>query len=219
MGFLTLDGTTLTLKDSNGNEVIGVYETASAVNYLGVRNAATANAPRMEAVGDDTNIDLGVKPKGTGSFYIYDGDGNEVVKCIRVALAVNYVAITNSVTTSGPLVEAVGDDTNVDLTVRGKGSGGVQLSRSGGKLAFFGATLASRAAALTQTYATADRTLSAYTPDPESVAYTGATDGEAKLADLQALRVAYENLRAFTEDLAQFVNSLVDDLQTYGLEQ
>lgn len=71
--------------------------------------------------------------------------------------------------------------------------------------------------ALTQTYSTADATLSAYTSDPESVAYTGATDGEAKLADLQALRVAYENLRLFVEDLAQFTNSLVDKLQSAGI--
>lgn len=71
--------------------------------------------------------------------------------------------------------------------------------------------------AYTQTYATADRTLAAYTPDVENVAYTGATDGEAKLADIEALRVAYENLRAFVEDLAGAVNSIIDDLQALGL--
>lgn len=71
--------------------------------------------------------------------------------------------------------------------------------------------------ALTQTYSTADGTLSAYTPDTESVAYTGAADSEAKLADLNALRIAYENLRLFTEDLAAFTNSLVDKLQAAGI--
>lgn len=87
------------------------------------------------------------------------------------------------------------------------------------KLGFFYQAPISRPAALVQTYATADRTLSAYTADAESGAYTGAADGEAKLVDLNALRVAYENLRALTEDLTKFVNSLVDDLQAYGLEQ
>ena len=43
--------------------------------------------------------------------------------------------------------------------------------------------------------------LNAYTTDAESSAYTGATDGEAKLADLNALRVAYENLRASHDDI------------------
>lgn len=150
---------------------------------------------------------------------LYDSNGNELLLATATASAVNELTLANASTGNGPVLEATGGDTNIDVTVRGKGSGGVQLSRSGGKLGFFGATLASRAAALTQTYATADRTLSAYTPDSESGAYTGAADGEAKLADLNALRVAVENLRALAEDTAQFLNAVVDDLQTYGLEQ
>ena len=42
-------------------------------------------------------------------------------------------------------------------------------------------------------------------------------DGEAKLADLNALRTAYENLRAFTEDAVQLLNYAVDKLQANGL--
>lgn len=72
--------------------------------------------------------------------------------------------------------------------------------------------------AFTQTYSTADPTLATYTADDESAAYTGAAgDSEAKLADLNALRVAYENLRAHHEDLAKFVNSLVDELQRQSI--
>lgn len=95
------------------------------------------------------------------------------------------------------------------------------ISDSGGptKFGFFGAAPAARGAAYTQTYATADRTLSAYTPSAQGSAYTGAADGEAKLADLNALRVAYENLRAFAEDLAQMVNAMLDDDQAVGLKQ
>jgi hypothetical protein len=47
----------------------------------------------------------------------------------------------------------------------------------------------------------AQQALTAYTTDTESSAYTGAADGEAKLADLNALRVAYENLRTAYDDL------------------
>lgn len=79
-----------------------------------------------------------------------------------------------------------------------------------------------RLSGFTQTYATADKTLGSYTADVESAAYTSVGAGVAtlanntdvaKLSDLNALRVAYENLRAFTEDLAKFVNSMVDDLE------
>jgi hypothetical protein len=81
--------------------------------------------------------------------------------------------------------------------------------------------LGARSAAYTQTYNTADRTLAAYTSDPENAAYTGLGTGApatpyAQVSNLNALRVAYENLRTFTEDLAAFVNALVDDLQTHG---
>lgn len=72
-----------------------------------------------------------------------------------------------------------------------------------------------------QTYATADTTLAAWTPDTESVAYTGIATGVggtpyAQLTDVNALRVAYENLRVAHAELAQFVNALVDVLQARG---
>jgi hypothetical protein len=155
---------------------------------------------------------------------ILDTNANEILKFAQVAAAVNELTATNAATGSGPLLEATGGDANIDVTVRGKGTGGVQVSRAGGKLAFFGAALAARAAALTQTYATADRTLSAYAANAQNVAYTGQDNAQAgtvyaKVADLNTLRTAYENLRAFAEDVAQLLNALVDDLQAYGLEQ
>lgn len=108
-----------------------------------------------------------------------------------------------------------------DASLNAGGSKAFEWSKVSGapRVGWFGATPVARPAAYTQTYSTADRTLSAYTSDPESSAYTGAADGEAKLADLNALRVAYENLRAFTEDLAQLVNAMLDDDQAYGLKQ
>lgn len=71
----------------------------------------------------------------------------------------------------------------------------------------------------TQTYSTADATLSAYTPNDQSAALTtlGATTDIASMADLNTLRVAYENLRLFTEDLAKLVNSVIDNEQALGI--
>lgn len=74
----------------------------------------------------------------------------------------------------------------------------------------------------TQVYATADRTIAAYTPDDESAVYSStpaALADAATLADLNALRVAYENLRAAHTDLLQAVTAIVDDLQTTGAVQ
>lgn len=80
----------------------------------------------------------------------------------------------------------------------------------------FAAIGAATGLTLVQTYATTGTTLAAYTPDDESAAYTGAADSEAKLADLNALRTAVENLRASHESLLKCFNALVDALQTRG---
>jgi len=55
------------LFDANGNEAIKFAPTVSAVNELTVTNATTGNAPILSATGDDTNINLTLTPKGSGS--------------------------------------------------------------------------------------------------------------------------------------------------------
>ena len=52
--------------DNGGNESIVVTTTSSAVNHINVANAATGSGPSISAVGDDSNIDLILSPKGTG---------------------------------------------------------------------------------------------------------------------------------------------------------
>jgi hypothetical protein len=54
------------INDSNGNEEIIFSTTASAVNEITVKNAATTAAPEISATGTDTNIDLKLTPKGAG---------------------------------------------------------------------------------------------------------------------------------------------------------
>lgn len=90
------------------------------------------------------------------------------------------------------------------------------------KLGFWGATPVARTTGYTQTYATASRTHAAYTADAENVAYTGIDNAQAgtvyaTVADLNALRVAYENLRAAVESAKNVLNQVIDDMQTYGI--
>lgn len=93
-----------------------------------------------------------------------------------------------------------------------------------GKVGFYGISAIARPSAYTQTYSTADKTMSAWTPDPESSTYSGLAGGVggspyASIDDLNVLRAAYQNLLVHTEDLTQFVNSILDDLQALGLLQ
>jgi hypothetical protein len=114
------------------------------------------------------------------------------------------------------------DDAGAEVLERDTGAAWVKLTFSqhtSTKVGFFSVTPVVRASAITQTYSTTSRTLAAYTANVQTTVFTGAADSEAKLADLNALRVAYENLRLHHESLAQVVNSLIDDLQAYGLEQ
>lgn len=53
--------------DSNANEVLIVDSVSSAVNYVEITNAATGDGPILEAAGSDTNIDLNLVAKGSGS--------------------------------------------------------------------------------------------------------------------------------------------------------
>jgi len=54
------------INDENGNEQIVFQTTSSAVNQIDITNAATGNAPSIQATGGDSNINLKVGPKGTG---------------------------------------------------------------------------------------------------------------------------------------------------------
>jgi len=58
------------IADANGNEQILLQTTSSAVNHVEFTNAATGNAPTLNAVGGDTNVSLSLAGKGTGSLIV-----------------------------------------------------------------------------------------------------------------------------------------------------
>lgn len=60
------------VNDTNGNELLRVTATASAVNELTLANAATGNNPVLSATGGDTNIGITLTPKGTGKVTVAD---------------------------------------------------------------------------------------------------------------------------------------------------
>jgi len=64
------------LADANGNELIKMQTTSSAVNELEVTNAATGGAVVIGTSGGDSNVDLTLTPKGTGEVNIAAGDLN-----------------------------------------------------------------------------------------------------------------------------------------------
>ena len=58
---------TTAINDANSNELVKFTSVASAVNEITITNAATGNSPSVVATGTNTNINLLIDPKGTGS--------------------------------------------------------------------------------------------------------------------------------------------------------
>ena len=135
MGDVTLTGTqTLTNKtltspkigtallDTNGNELAKVTATSSAVNEFTIANAATGNDPTLSATGGDSNIDIAIKPKGTGETVVGTGAANAT---ITSSGAHNLILDTNSGTNSG--VITIVDGANGNITITPNGSGNIVL--------------------------------------------------------------------------------------------
>lgn len=57
---------------------------------------------------------------------INDTNGNEIIKTPATSSAVNEITITNAATGNAPTISATGGDTNIDLTLVGKGTGKVR---------------------------------------------------------------------------------------------
>jgi len=89
-GTQTLTNKTLTspkigtnIQDTNGNELITLTATSSAVNEVTYANAATSNNPSITASGGDTNIGIDLKTKGSGVIQAEDSGGN--VSAVKIA--------------------------------------------------------------------------------------------------------------------------------------
>ena len=91
-GTQTLTNKTLTspkigtnILDTNGNELLNLTATGSAVNEITLANAASGGAPSLTASGE-TNVSLNLVPKGTGQVQINGNSAATVGKSIAMAL-------------------------------------------------------------------------------------------------------------------------------------
>jgi hypothetical protein len=89
-GTQTLTNKTLTspvigtkISDTNGNELINLTATSSAVNEVTYANAATGNNPTFTASGGDSNVGISFATKGTGIIKAEDAGGT--VSAVKIA--------------------------------------------------------------------------------------------------------------------------------------
>ena len=121
------------LLDSSSNEYLKFTKTASAVNYVKIKNAATGGKVSIDVDGDDTNVSLELGAKGTGAVEIV----NKLVleKGTDVA-ATEAVDLTEPLTifNSGSLISPTIGDGTIQGEVKyfsNTGAGEVRLSPAG----------------------------------------------------------------------------------------
>jgi hypothetical protein len=124
-GTQTLTNKTLTspkigtsILDTNGNQLALLTATSSAVNEFTIANAATGNDPTLSATGDDSNIDIAIKPKGTGETVVGTGAANATITSKG---AHNLILSTNEGSASGTI--EITDAANGDITISPNGTG------------------------------------------------------------------------------------------------
>jgi len=122
------------IADENGLEQIIFQTTASAVNELEVTNAATGNPPILGASGE-TNVDLHLKPKGSGEVRVGTGAADAT---LTSSGAHNLILDTNSGTNSGTIT--ITDGANGDINIAPNGTGQAQVG--GNKIATAGLAVA-----------------------------------------------------------------------------
>ena len=113
------------INDTNGNGVLGLSPTTSAVDYLTVKNGIGTGVPlHVYADGASSNIGLHIQPKGTGLVTISDGtDFNKGIRFRSSSSATSAVTLIDAVSTAGRVVTLpdatttlVGRDTTDTLT-------------------------------------------------------------------------------------------------------
>lgn len=127
-------GSSVTVKSIHGsiaftgpqNTLLNIADTGNTAQcYMNLQgsNSNTLNY----ANGAASNVGIYWISKGTGqhSFTTNGSTTTEQLRVAHTASAVNYVQVTGAATGSRPYIQAQGSDTNVDLRLGAKGSGGV----------------------------------------------------------------------------------------------
>ena len=139
--------------------------------------------------------------------------GNELQTKIADITGTN--TFTGAVTFSTTITVTGAQTLTGDTTLSGA------INHDGTTIGFFTVTPTTRATAYTQTYATADKThANATSADLATTAVTQTTPyGYATAAQGDDVAVQFNALRVDVLDVKQLVNSIIDDLQLYGLLQ
>ena len=121
--------------NSNFDDIDDLLDGTSAVSGIDIDGGSIDGTPIGAAAAStgvfttltSTSAVTGSLQASGASFNFLDNNGNENLALARVASAVNHLQASNAATGNAPGLAAVGDDTNIGLTLSAKGSGVVQV--------------------------------------------------------------------------------------------
>lgn len=125
-------------RDAGNNITASQHDThdqdlADGINACLTKNGENGPTGNFSPANDDTS-DLGIQSKRWQDLFlsgaVKDSSGNELIKFTSVASAVNEVTAVNAATGNSPTIAATGGDTNIALTLSGKGTGAVILGQA-----------------------------------------------------------------------------------------
>jgi hypothetical protein len=120
----------------DGDQTVGSGQDGYVLTYThsNTKAALAALPTSLSNVVEDTTPQLGGNLDTNSNHIdfddahgIRDSNGNEQLIFQETSSAVNYVEITNSATGNRPQIAAVGDDTDIGITIKTKGGGDVLL--------------------------------------------------------------------------------------------
>ena len=128
----TIGAFTVTVKTTSGSGVTWaatdkgtkmVYSDGTDVIDTAFTDLSSDITPQLSGILDTNGNDIIVDDAGA----IEDDSNNPYIRFQKTASAVNYIDVTNQATGSGPAIDAVGSDSNIDLNISPKGIGRVVL--------------------------------------------------------------------------------------------
>lgn len=110
---------------ANGVRVVDFATVGTGVNYFLMTPAATGGNVALTATGSDTDVGLILGSKGAGVVSLGGTTvANGSLHAVTVASSVDYLSVSGTTTGNHVvLVAAAGTDTNVSLSIQGKGAG------------------------------------------------------------------------------------------------
>jgi hypothetical protein len=121
----------LTFSNSSNGIIASISHAGSSTpNSIALQATISGFSPAIAAQGTDTNIDLTLTTKGTGSVRGVTG-GGEQFRVAHTASAVNFVQVTGAATGGATRISTQGSDSLVSLGISSKGAGDIFFQNSG----------------------------------------------------------------------------------------